>query len=139
MSDEKTYGSFEEFWPEYVRAHASKTNRTLHFVGTTMAMACLGSAVVFRKPSLLLLAPVLGYGPAWIGHFFIEHNKPATFKNPIYSLRGDLRMWLKTLDGSMDAEVERMLAMTDEAAAQEPPKAHEKPEARVPAESATAN
>ena len=115
MSDEKTFGSFEEFWPSYVRAHANKTNRALHFIGTTAAMACVGSALYFRKPSLLLLAPVVGYGPAWIGHFFIEHNKPATFANPIYSLRGDLLMWKKTLDGTMDAEVERMMAMNDEA------------------------
>jgi hypothetical protein len=121
MSDEKAFGSFEEFWPSYVRAHASKTNRTLHFIGTTAAMACIGGAIVFRKPKLLLLAPVVGYGPAWIGHFFVEHNKPATFGNPIYSLRGDLLMWKKTLDGTMDAEVERMMAMQDEAPAASPP------------------
>jgi hypothetical protein len=110
MSDEKRYETFEEFWPDYVRAHSQKATRTLHFIGTSMAMACIGGALVFRRPSLLLLVPVVGYGPAWIGHFFIEHNKPATFNHPIYSLRADLVMFKKILEGTMDAEVERVMA-----------------------------
>lgn len=109
MSDPKRFGTFEEFWPHYVREHAKKSTRTLHFVGTTLAMACVGGAVVFRKPSLLLLAPLVGYGPAWVGHFFIEGNRPATFTHPIYSLRADFVMWRKILDGTMDAEVERAM------------------------------
>jgi hypothetical protein len=116
MSEDKRIESFEEFWPYYVRAHSKKGTRTLHFVGTTMAMACVGGALVFRRPSLLLLAPIVGYGPAWIGHFFIEKNKPATFEHPLWSLRGDLLMWSKTIAGTMDAEVERCIAMTREAA-----------------------
>jgi hypothetical protein len=105
--------SFEEFWPHYVRAHSKKGNRTLHFIGTTAAMACVGGAVLLRRPSLLLLAPIVGYGPAWIGHFFIEGNKPATFDHPIWSLRADLVMWKKIATGTMDAEVERCMAMVE--------------------------
>ncbi len=106
MSDPKRFGTFEEFWPHYVREHAKKSTRTLHFVGTSLAMACVGGAVVLRKPSLLLLAPLVGYGP-WVSHFFIEGNRPATFTHPLYSLRADFVMWRKILDGTMDAEVER--------------------------------
>ncbi len=102
--------TFEEFWPFYVSQHASKTTRSLHFWGTTLAMACVAGALLTKRRSLLLLAPIVGYGPAWVGHFFIEKNRPATFKHPIYSLRADLVMWTKIMNGTMDEEVERILS-----------------------------
>jgi hypothetical protein len=103
--------------------------RWLHFAGTTAAMATLGVAAVTRRPSLVLAAAVMGYGPAWASHFFVEHNRPATFKHPVWSLRGDLVMWKKMIDGSMTAEVEKALAAretvrageTSEEAADAPP------------------
>ena len=119
MSEEQRIETFEQFWPIYVRAHAKKSTRMLHFAGTSLAMACVGGAVLFRKPKLLLLAPVLGYGPAWIGHFFLEGNKPASFEHPLWSFRADLVMWKKTIDGTMDAEVERILADESGAAPRE--------------------
>jgi hypothetical protein len=113
------FASFEDFWPFYVRAHSVPLNRTLHFVGTTAAMATLAAAVLLRKPSLLKWVPVVGYGPAWIGHFGVEGNKPATFGHPLWSLRGDLVMWWKTAQGTMSAEVERVAA--EQAAKAAPP------------------
>lgn len=101
--------SFEDFWPFYVREHANKTNRTIHFVGTTLAMASVAAALLTRRRALLLATPLLGYGFAWFGHFVVEKNRPATFTHPAWSLRGDLVMWWKTLEGTMDAEVERVL------------------------------
>ena len=101
--------TFEEFWPEYVRAHSNKTNRTLHVIGTSLALACLVAAVFKRRPSLLLLAPVLGYGFAWCGHFFVEKNMPSSFGHPIHSLRANALLWWKTISGDMDAEVKRVL------------------------------
>lgn len=100
--------SFEEFWPFYVREHADKTNRTIHFVGTSLAMASVATALLTRRRALLLAAPVLGYGFAWFGHFVIEKNRPASFAHPAWSLRGDMVMWWKMLTGTMDAEVERI-------------------------------
>ncbi len=102
--------SFEEFWPYYVQAHSKKGTRVLHFIGTTAAMSCVAGAVLLKKPWLLAAAPVVGYGPAWIGHFFVEGNKPATFGNPVWSLQADLKMWAMTLRGEMDAEVARVAA-----------------------------
>ncbi len=109
MSEER-YRTFEEFWPYYVREHAKKSTRRLHFAGTTAAVAILGYAAVARRPSLIPVALVAGYGPAWIGHFFIEKNRPATFKYPLWSLLSDFRMWGKMASGTMDAEVERVMA-----------------------------
>jgi hypothetical protein len=101
--------SFEEFWPLYVRAHKSKTNRTLHVIGTSLALACVAAAIVKRRPIWLLAAPAFGYGFAWFGHFFVEKNMPTTFRHPIYSARADLLLWWKTICGEMDAEVRRIL------------------------------
>jgi hypothetical protein len=107
--EEKRYGTFEEFWPFYVREHSKKATRIFHFVGTTAAVTCAGIAIFTKRPWMLLVAPVLGYGPAWISHFFIEKNKPATFTYPLWSLKADFVMWQKIVTGQMDAEVERCL------------------------------
>lgn len=101
--------SFEEFWPFYVSQHKNKTSRQLHFIGTTIAMGCVAVAPFY--PLALLAAPVSGYGMAWIGHFVFEKNKPASWLGPkqlVWSLRGDLRMWRKMIEGTMDHEVQAL-------------------------------
>lgn len=112
MSD-APFESFEDFWPFYVREHSHPANRRLHFAGTTGALLSLASAAVTGRWRRALLAPVFGYGAAWIGHFFIEKNKPATFQHPLWSLRGDFVMYAKILAGTMDAEVERCTSEVD--------------------------
>jgi len=102
--------SFEEFWPYYVREHSKKSTRWLHFIGTTLAMTCAGGALLSGRKSLLLLAPIVGYGPAWISHFFVEGNKPATFDYPLWSLKADFIMWTKMAAGTMDQEVDMAFA-----------------------------
>ncbi len=108
------FRSFEEFWPFYVREHAKKLNRTLHFVGSTAGLGLAVASLLTRRRALLLAAPIVGYGFAWFGHFFVEKNKPASFKHPAWSFQGDWLMWWKILNGTMDAEVERAMA-SDEA------------------------
>lgn len=109
MAD-REFKTFEEFWPYYVGEHKEKTTRLLHFVGTTAALSCVAGAIVFKKKWLLAVAPIAGYGPAWVSHFFIEKNKPATFTYPAWSLRADFVMWWKTIKGEMQAEVDRVVA-----------------------------
>lgn len=109
MSQAGEFETFEEFWPFYVREHANPTNRRLHFVGTSLSLATVAYAVLRGKPKALLLAPVAGYSFAWIGHFLVEKNRPATFKYPLWSLRGDFKMFAKMLNGSMDEEVRRVM------------------------------
>jgi hypothetical protein len=105
---EERYQSFEEFWPYYVGEHQDPLCRALHYVGTSLAIGTIATAALTANPSWLLLTPVVGYGPAWIGHYLIEQNRPATFKYPLWSLRGDLRMLRYALQGRMAAEVERL-------------------------------
>ena len=111
MSEER-FRSFEEFWPFYVREHSAKNTRRLHFIGTTAAMALTACGLVTKKKWMVALAPVVGYGHAWIGHFFVEKNRPATFKYPAWSFLADFKMWSMMVRGTMDAEVERVLAET---------------------------
>ncbi len=101
------FQSFEEFWPFYLGEHRNPRNRALHYLGTSSALILTGSAAIARLPLLLLLVPVVGYAPAWIGHFVVEHNRPATFKHPLWSLRGDLRMLRLRLLGRLPAELRR--------------------------------
>lgn len=118
MADSE-FKTFEEFWPYYVKEHSKASTRMLHFLGTTGAMACVAGAVFTKRRWLLALAPVVGYGPSWIGHFFIEKNKPATFKYPLWSLRADLVMWSKMVRFQMSDEVERVMREDRERAEQE--------------------
>lgn len=113
---EKRYESFEEFWPFYVREHSNKTNRRLHFVGTSLAMGCVATGVLTGRLLPILAAPLAGYGFAWVGHFMIEGNRPATFTYPKWSFIGDFKMWSLMASGKMDAEVERCMRLV----AQEP-------------------
>ena len=108
MADQE-FRTFEEFWPFYVKEHQKKATRILHFIGTTSAMACVAGGLLTKRRWLLAVAPVAGYGPAWVSHFFIEGNKPASFKHPLWSLRADLVMWTKMVRFQMDDEVERVL------------------------------
>lgn len=86
------FASFHEFWPYYLSEHSNLTNRRLHFAGTTLlALVALGAAIR-QDVRLLFLCPVVGYGFAWVGHFIIEKNRPATFRHPLWSLMGDFKM-----------------------------------------------
>lgn len=96
MSDER-YQSFKEFYPFYLSEHTDKTNRVLHFLGTTIVILFFLSALISRKWGLIWLCPLAGYGFAWVGHFFFQKNRPATFKYPLYSLAGDFVMWYQLL------------------------------------------
>ena len=93
------YASFHEFYPFYLSQHANRTCRRLHFAGTTLIVIVFVAACVTQYWLWLLAIPLCGYGFAWVGHFVFEHNRPATFTNPFYSLAGDWVMWWQTLTG----------------------------------------
>ena len=68
-------------------------------VGSALVLVVLAVAVVTRNPWWLLAMPLVGYGFAWVGHFFFEKNRPATFRYPLWSLMGDWRMFWETVSG----------------------------------------
>jgi hypothetical protein len=101
MTTDKSYKTFGEFYPFYLSEHRNTTSRALHFAGTSIAIVLLVAAVVTLTWWLVPLAFVQGYALAWVGHFFFEHNKPATFRYPRFSLMGDWRMWWEILTGKV--------------------------------------
>ena|SRR5688572_27700455 len=98
--------SFADFWPFYVRAHSRAGTRLLHAVGSTLALACVALGIIV-SPWFFLAAPLIGYSFAWYGHFFVEHNRPATFGHPFYSLAADYVMVWKMMTGGMRDEIAR--------------------------------
>ena len=96
-----TFKSFAEFYPYYLSEHDNRMCRRLHFVGSLLVILFIALGVGFGELGYFLAAPVAGYGFAWVGHFFFEHNKPATFRYPLYSLRGDWKMFGQILSGKI--------------------------------------
>ena len=107
MARQKT---FAEFWPEYVRAHEDAKTRLMHFTGTAMGWALLVVAIVTRRWWLMGLALLVPYAAAWVSHFFVEHNKPASFEHPWWSWVADQKMVSLMLVGKMEPEVKKAMS-----------------------------
>jgi hypothetical protein len=101
MNDHNRYRTFRDFYPFYLGEHVNRTCRRLHFIGTSVAVALFIAAVATQRWWLIPAAIVQGYAFAWVGHFFFERNKPATFKYPWFSLMGDWRLWWDILSGKV--------------------------------------
>src|SRR5215471_16375543 len=95
----KRFGSFREFYPFYLAEHSRPMCRRWHFAGSLLVLACIALAALTRNAWWLAAAPIVGYGCAWVGHFFYEHNRPATFTHPLYSLIGDWVMFKDIIAG----------------------------------------
>jgi hypothetical protein len=98
---------FSEFYPRYLAEHSNRTCRRLHFVGTSLGLAAALHAFATLNFWWLLAGLAAGYAFAWVGHFFVEHNKPATFKYPLWSFRADFRMWALAITGRLAPELQR--------------------------------
>jgi hypothetical protein len=101
VSKEKPFRTFADFYPFYLSEHANRISRRLHFVGTSIAVALLITSLVTQLWWLVAVALIQGYAFAWVGHFFFEHNKPATFRYPRFSFMGDWRLWWEILTGKV--------------------------------------
>jgi hypothetical protein len=95
------YSAFSDFYPFYLSEHANRTCRRLHFVGTTIGVLFLLQAIESLNAWWILAGLAAGYAFAWTGHYFFEHNRPATFSHPLYSFAGDWVMWKDVLMGKI--------------------------------------
>jgi hypothetical protein len=95
------FATFADFYPYYLGEHADRTCRRLHFIGTSLVIATAVYVLTTQRYDLLWLLPLFGYGFAWVGHFFFEKNRPATFKHPLYSLMGDFVMYKDIWSGKI--------------------------------------
>jgi hypothetical protein len=99
--------SFAEFWPFYLREHAKPVTRALHYVGTTLVILCFLGGLITGHALLFLLMPIAGYGFAWLAHFRVERNRPATFRHPLWSLAADFVMYGYWISGRLGPELAR--------------------------------
>jgi len=102
------YRSFAEFWPYYLGEHAHGATRLFHFVGTSVGAALFVFAAVTRSWAFLPVALVVSYGLAWVSHFTIEKNRPATFTYPVWSFLGDWKMLFLAITGRLQGELARL-------------------------------
>lgn len=93
--------TFKEFYPYYLSEHSKPATRALHYVGTSLFFVLLITGLVRGKWYYFALLPIMGYGFAWVGHFFVEKNKPATFQYPLWSLASDFVMYFQWLTGRL--------------------------------------
>ena len=95
------FKTFADFYPYYLSEHQNLMCRRLHFIGSCLVIVIVIIAVFSANLQWLLLVPLAGYGCAWAGHYFFEHNRPATFSYPAYSLIGDWFMFWDILRGKI--------------------------------------
>jgi hypothetical protein len=107
VAEESRIENYAEFWDFYVREHQQPLTRILHFIGTSLGILLLVWFVLRGTWFYFPLSFVTGYSFAWISHFFVEHNQPATFKYPLWSFVSDYKMMWLMLTGRMSAEIER--------------------------------
>ena len=105
--DHERYKSFSEFWPFYVAEHSKPGTRALHLIGTSLGIAVMIYFIATGRWYLFPLGFIPGYGCAWLAHFVIEKNRPATFQYPLWSFMGDYKMIAMMLTGKMQRELER--------------------------------
>ena len=99
--------TYKEFYQFYLTEHQDRTCRILHFSGTFLVFVTAFLAIFTGLSFLWILVPVVGYGFAWVGHYFFEKNQPATFKYPLWSLVSDFKMFFQLISGRISFDGSR--------------------------------
>ena len=92
---------YSTFYRFYLTEHRNIMSRRLHVVGSSIGLYCVSKAIRQKKAKYVLYGLLAGYACAWVGHFVFEKNKPASFKQPLYSFISDWRMLSDVLRGNL--------------------------------------
>lgn len=103
----RAHTSFASFWPYYLSEHSKPQTRALHYIGTSLVVLLAIAALASGRWWLFAALPLAGYAFAWVAHFGVEKNRPATFTYPLWSLAADFKMWWYWLTGRLGHELEK--------------------------------
>lgn len=93
--------NYSEFYRFYLTEHRSMMSRRLHAAGSSLGIYFFSKAIRQRKAKYVVYGLLSGYACAWVGHFVFEKNKPASFKQPLYSFISDWRMLSDIVRGNL--------------------------------------
>jgi len=96
--------TYKEFYQFYLTEHSDKNCRVMHFIGTALVFIIIFLTFYLSNFFLWFFVPIVGYGFAWVGHFYFEKNKPAAFKYPLWSLASDFKMFFEILIGKISLD-----------------------------------
>jgi hypothetical protein len=106
--DSPAFATYDAFWLHYLAQHQRPATRLIHYVGTSLGIACVAVAAATLDWRFLVAAPLIGYGCAWAGHFGLEGNRPATFGHPLWSFFSDFRMLTLAISGRLGRQLARV-------------------------------
>jgi hypothetical protein len=110
MPDQKDrITNYTDFWDFYVQEHSQPLTRVLHFIGTSLGIILLVWFIARGTWYYFPLCFISGYAFAWVSHFFVERNKPASWKYPGWSFISDYKMMWYMMTGRMGREIDRVL------------------------------
>ena len=92
---------YSTFYRFYLTEHRNIMSRRLHVVGSSIGLYCVSKAIRQKKAKYVLYGLLAGYACAWVGHFVFEKNKPASFKQPLYSFISDWKMFSDVVRGRL--------------------------------------
>lgn len=111
----KRTASFDEFWLYYLRVHARRRTRQIHYVAISVGILGILVGLFVDDYGLIAIGSVIaGYLIAWSAHATVQHNHPAFFKAPVWSLAAGLRMYYEGLTGGLDEHLRRAGILDDE-------------------------
>jgi hypothetical protein len=114
---EQPFNDFEEFWPYFLSSHRKAGTRWAHVV--LVAIAARGAVNAARRGSLkpLLGGAAAASAIASFSHHFIEGSRPERRGNPLWAARALGRLVVRTVTGSINADLEKLQAQEAAAAA----------------------
>jgi hypothetical protein len=101
------FKTIDDFYPFYLSQHSYNLCRLLHYTGTIIATTHLLLAIFYLYLLYIPIGMLYGYGFAWVGHFFVEKNRPATFKHPFLSFACDYVMLYHFLTGQINHQFKK--------------------------------